>query len=106
LLDFITVILLPPSLAGSTLSRDNMQSINSIKEYKILSRPTVLVYNKMATYFRMLFFEALPKFNSWSFLKWKQFLKGLLRVGNDSNSIILKPSADVILDIITNRMAG
>jgi hypothetical protein len=32
-------------------------------------------------------------------------LKNLFRVGNDSNNIILKLSANTILDIITNRMA-
>jgi hypothetical protein len=32
-------------------------------------------------------------------------LKGPFRVSNDSNSIILKPLADAILDIITNRIA-
>jgi hypothetical protein len=69
LLDSITVILLFPSPVSSMLSRDNMQSIDSIEEYKILSRPTVLVYNKIAIYFRMPFFKALPKFNSRSFLK-------------------------------------
>jgi hypothetical protein len=29
----------------------------------------------------------------------------LFRVGNDSNNIILKPLANIILDIITNRIA-
>jgi hypothetical protein len=71
LLDSLVVILLPFSPASSMLSRDNTQSINSIKEYKILSRPIVLVYNKIATYFRILSFKAFPKFNSRSFLKWK-----------------------------------
>jgi hypothetical protein len=32
-------------------------------------------------------------------------LKSPLRVSNDSNNIILKPSANAILDIITNRIA-
>jgi hypothetical protein len=68
LLDFIIIIFLFPSPVGSILFRDNMQSKDSIKEYKILSCLIVLVYNKIATYFRM-FFEALPKFTSRNFLK-------------------------------------
>jgi hypothetical protein len=57
----------------------------------------------MAIYFRIFFLRFFLNLIIKTSLN-NFFLKGSLRVNNDSNSIILKPLADIILDIITNRI--